>query len=74
MGVSTLINIHTLGQVGELLVLPAGDDVGADQPEPLVAPDSGPVLVVVWPVLVLDDSIFDLRKIVTPFSCAGGHT
>ena len=71
--VGTLVDVHTLGQVDELLVLAAGDDVGPDQPEALVAPDGGAVLVVVGLVLGLDEAVLDVGELEAALPRAVGH-
>ena len=71
--VGTLVDVHTLGQVDELLVLAAGDDVRPDQPEALVAPDGGAVLVVVGLVLGLDEAVLDVRELEAALPRAVGH-
>ena len=71
--VGTLVYVHALGQVDELLVLAAGDDVGPDQPEALVAPDGGAVLVVVGLVLGLDEAVLDVGELEAALPRAVGH-
>jgi hypothetical protein len=61
------------GLIGECLLLSARDNVGADQPEALVAADGGPVLVVVGLVLILDETVLNGGEVEAPLPGAGGN-
>ena len=63
LGIGAFINIHTLGQVDKLLILPTRDDVGANQTESLVTADSGSVLVIVGLGLLLNETILDVGEL-----------